>query len=450
VKKVLIANRGEIAVRVIRACQELGLRTVAVHSLADKEALHAKLADESICIGPAESARSYLHIPSVMSAAEVTGVDAIHPGYGFLSENAEFAHVCEQYGITFIGPRSSQMATLGNKVQARKLAIAADVPLLPGSQGVVKHEKKALSLAQEIGFPVIIKAAAGGGGRGMKIANNAEELLRVFSLARREAELSFGNPDVYIEKFLPNPRHVEVQIIADQYGNVEQLGERDCSIQRRHQKIIEEAPCPVLTQEERERVGNLALKLVRAKGYQSLGTVEFLFYEGNFYFMEMNVRAQVEHPVTEMVTGIDLIKEQIKIAQGKTLDLKTRKTAMPMGHSIECRINAEDPISFAPWPGKVVQFHQPGGPGVRVDSMLYSGYTVPKYYDSLIAKIIVYGEDRTECLLRMDRALRETKIDGIRTNIDFHLRLLQDSDFRAAKVSTRFLDEFIARNKASH
>lgn len=447
-KKVLIANRGEIAVRVIRACQELGLRTVAVHSVADKDALHAKLADESICIGPAESIRSYLHIPSIMSAAEVAGVDAIHPGYGFLSENAEFANVCEQYGITFIGPTSDQMATLGNKVQARKLALSADVPMLPGSKGVITSEEQALSLAKEIGFPIIIKAAAGGGGRGMKIANNAEELLRVFPLARREAEVGFGNPDVYIEKFLTNPRHVEVQIIADKHGNIQHLGERDCSIQRRHQKIVEEAPCPALSDKDRERVGQLALQLVRAKGYQSLGTVEFLFNEGQFYFMEMNVRAQVEHPVTEMITGIDLIKEQIKIAQGKPLDLNLNKKS-GAAHSIECRINAEDPVTFAPWPGKVTDFHQPGGPGVRVDSMLYSGYTVPKHYDSLLAKLIVYGDSREECLLRMERALREMKVDGIRTNIDFHLKLFADPEFRAANVSTRFLDEFIARKKAS-
>ena len=444
-KKVLIANRGEIAVRVIRACQELGLRTVAVHSLVDKNALHAKLADESICIGPAESLKSYLHIPSVISAAELAGVDAIHPGYGFLSENAEFAAICEQYGINFIGPTSNQMATLGNKVKARELAIAADVPLLPGSDGVVTNEKTALSLAHEIGFPVIIKAAAGGGGRGMKIAYNEDELLRLFPLARREAEVGFGSPDVFMEKFLPRPRHVEVQIIADKHGNMAHLGERDCSVQRRHQKIIEEAPCPVLTAEERKRVGEIALKFVRAKGYQSLGTVEFLYHEGHFYFMEMNVRAQVEHPVTEMITGLDLIKEQIRIAQGKVLNLPKQKYGAK--HSIECRINAEDPVSFAPWPGKVTDFHQPGGPGVRVDSMLYSGYTVPKQYDSLLAKVIVYGDSRDECLVRMERALKEMKVDGIRTNIDFHLRLFADPDFRAAKLSTRFLDEFIARSK---
>ena len=445
-KKVLIANRGEIAVRVIRACQELGLRTVAVHSLADKQALHAKLADESICIGPAESARSYLHIPSVMSAAELAGVDAIHPGYGFLSENAEFASVCEQYGVTFIGPLSTQMATLGNKVQARKLAASVGVPMLPGSEGTIKSERKALAVAREIGFPVIIKAAAGGGGRGMKIANSAEDFLRLFPLARREAQVSFGNPDCYIEKFLTHPRHIEVQILADHFGKVEHLGERDCSIQRRHQKIIEEAPCPILSAKDRERVGELALKLVNAKGYRSLGTVEFLFNEGQFYFMEMNVRAQVEHPVTEMVTGIDLIKEQILIAQGKPLALKARKICA--GHAIECRINAEDPVTFAPWPGKVTDFHQPGGLGVRVDSMLYSGYTVPSMYDSLLAKVIVYGDDRAECIVRMQRALREMKVDGIRTNIEFHLRLLADEDFRTANISTRFLDEFIGRNKA--
>ncbi len=446
-KKVLIANRGEIAVRVIRACQELGLRTVAVHSVADKQALHTKIADESICIGPAASARSYLHIPSVMSAAEIAGVDAIHPGYGFLSENAEFAGVCEQYGITFIGPRSEQMATLGNKVQARTLAARAGVPMLPGSDGVLQDERRALALAKEIGFPVIIKAAAGGGGKGMKICKDANEFLRLFPIARREAEVSFGNPDVFLEKFLTHPRHVEVQIIGDHHGKLQYLGERDCSIQRRHQKIIEEAPCPVLTDKDRERVGQLALQLVKAQGYQSLGTVEFLFSDGQFYFMEMNTRAQVEHPVTEMLTGIDLIKEQILVAQGKHLNLNPRKAGA--GHAIECRINAEDPVTFAPWPGKVKDFHQPGGPGVRVDSMLYSGYTVPSMYDSLLAKLIVFGEDRAECIVRMQRALREMKVDGIRTNIDFHLRLLADPDFRSGNISTRFLDEFIQRNNPS-
>lgn len=444
-KKVLIANRGEIAVRVIRACQELGLRTVAVHSLADKVALHAKMADESICIGPSDSRRSYLHIPAIMSAAEIAGVDAIHPGYGFLSENSEFAQVCERYGVTFIGPSSDQMATLGNKVEARKLAIQFGVPLLPGSDGVIRSEKKALAVAKEIGFPVIIKAAAGGGGRGMKIANNEEEFLRLFPLAQREAQISFGNPDCFIEKFLRNPRHVEVQVVADHKGTMMHLGERDCSIQRRHQKIIEEAPCPVLTEEQRQHVGNLALKLIKAKGYRSLGTVEFLFYDGQFYFMEMNVRAQVEHPVTEMITGIDLIKEQIRIAQGKPLSFSSWKRVT--GHAIECRVNAEDPVNFAPWPGKVNQFHQPGGPGVRVDTMLYSGYTVPSMYDSLVAKVIVGGQDREECLVRMERALREMKVDGIRTNIDFHLRLLRSPDFRQANVSTRFLDEFLANTK---
>lgn len=438
-KKVLIANRGEIAVRIIRACQELGLKTVAVHSVADKSALHTKLADESICIGPAQSLKSYLHIPTVMSAAELAGVDAIHPGYGFLSENAEFAGICEQYGITFIGPTAKQMLSLGNKVEARRLAISAKVPLLPGSDGVLKDAKKALSLAKDIGFPVIIKAAAGGGGRGMKIAHSEEEFIRLFPLAQREAEVGFNNPDVYVEKFLSHPRHVEVQIIADKHGNVAALGERDCSIQRRHQKLVEEAPCPVLSPQKRKEVADIAIRLAKAEGYQSLGTVEFLYADGNFYFMEMNTRAQVEHPVTEMVTGIDLIKEQILIAQGKKLDLKAQSH---IGHSIECRINAEDPKSFAPWPGLVKDFHQPGGPGVRVDTMLYSGYTVPSMYDSLIAKLIIYGKDREECLIRMERALKEMQITGIRTNIPFHLKLLEDKDFRSGNVSTRFLDTF--------
>ncbi|MBI2603314.1 MAG: acetyl-CoA carboxylase biotin carboxylase subunit [Deltaproteobacteria bacterium] len=439
VKKVLVANRGEIAVRIIRACQELGLQTVAIHSVADRESLHTKIADESVCVGPAASARSYLYMPSIMSAAEISGVDAIHPGYGFLAENAEFAEICEKSGICFIGPTPQQMHSLGNKIKARQLAIKADVPLLPGSEGVIK-ETKAVKLANEIGFPVIIKAAAGGGGRGMKIARNKEELKRLLPLAQKEALAGFGNADCFLEKYLEHPRHIEVQIIADAEGKIRHLGERDCSIQRRHQKLVEESPCPVLDRTLREKVGDLAVRLVKTNGYRSLGTVEFLFQDEQFYFMEMNVRAQVEHPVTEMVTGIDLIKEQIRIAQGHSLNLP--ETITPNGHAIECRINAEDPQSFTPWPGKVSAFHQPGGPGVRVDSMLYTGYTVPSQYDSLVAKLVTHGADRAESIARMRRALREMKIEGIRSNIDFHLKLMENVHFQKGNVSTRFLESF--------
>ncbi|MBP6218804.1 MAG: acetyl-CoA carboxylase biotin carboxylase subunit [Oligoflexales bacterium] len=441
-KKILIANRGEIAVRIIRACQELGIRTVAVHSLADKDSLHAKLADESVCIGPGPSSKSYLHIPAVMSAAEITGVDAIHPGYGFLSENEEFARICEQYEIKFIGPTADQIGTLGNKVRARAVAVAAKIALLPGSKGVIRGKEEALSLAEEVGYPLIIKAAAGGGGRGMKVVQEESQLIRLFHMAQVEAQASFGNPDCFMEKYLETPRHVEVQIVADEHGNSTFLGERDCSLQRRHQKIIEEAPCPVLTDRQKSDVGEIALKLIRSVGYQSLGTVEFLFDGKNFYFMEMNTRAQVEHPVTEMVMGVDLIKEQILIAQGERLSF-IQKPFLPRGHAIECRINAEDPHTFAPWPGKITDFHQPGGPGIRVDTMVYAGYTVPSLYDSLLAKVIAHGSTRLEAIQRMIRALKEMKIEGIRTNIEFHLRLLSDEKFIAGDVSTRFIEQFI-------
>ncbi|MEI6834200.1 MAG: biotin carboxylase N-terminal domain-containing protein, partial [bacterium] len=361
-KKVLIANRGEIAVRVIRACQELGLRTVAVHSVADRDALHTRIADESICIGPGPSPKSYLSIPAIMSAAEIAGVDAIHPGYGFLSENAKFAEICEKYGVKFIGPKSSHIQALGNKVEARAFAEKAGVPMLPGSAGAVKSLAEAEKLAKEIGFPMIIKAAAGGGGRGMKIVRSLDELSKQFDLARSEAEVGFGNPDVFIERYCERPRHVEVQLVADEHGNITHLGERDCSIQRRHQKLLEEAPCPVMTPARRKEIGDTAVRLAKAVGYQSLGTVEFLMDEdGRFYFMEVNTRAQVEHPVTEMITSVDLIKEQINIARGHKLSFDPAKIEL-RGHALECRINAEDPTTFAPWPGKVTGYHEPGGP----------------------------------------------------------------------------------------
>lgn len=441
-KKVLIANRGEIAVRVIRACKELGLKTVAIHSTADRDSLHAKLADESVCIGPGPSTKSYLRIPSIMSAAELTGVDAIHPGYGFLSENAQFAKICQTYKMKWIGPEPEAIFALGNKVEARALAEKAKVPMLPGSKGVVRSEEEAEQIAAEIGYPLIIKAAAGGGGRGMKIVTKREELVRQFQLAQAEAEAGFGNPDCFIERYCKKPRHVEVQMIADEHGNYAHLGERDCSVQRRHQKLVEEAPCPVVDETLRQKLGETALRLAKAVGYTSLGTCEFLLDEdGQFYFMEVNTRVQVEHTVTEEVTGIDLVKEQIRIAQGERLSFDPKAVRI-QGHAMECRINAEDPSTFAPWPGKITAYHEPGGPGVRIDGMIYAGYTVPSLYDSMIAKLITHGRDRAECMARMRRALGEMKIDGIRTNIAFHEKLMNDPRFIAGDVSTKFLETF--------
>lgn len=441
-KKVLIANRGEIAVRIIRACQELGIKTVAVHSVADRDALHTRIADESICIGPGPSPKSYLSIPAIMSAAEIAGVDAIHPGYGFLSENAKFAEICGQYGIKFIGPKPEHIYALGNKVQARAIAEKANVPMLPGSLGSVNSVEDAEKLASEIGFPLIIKAAAGGGGRGMKIVRSMDQLKQQYELAKQEALIGFGNPEVFIERYCENPRHVEVQLIADEHGTITHLGERDCSIQRRHQKLLEEAPCPVLTPERRKEIGDTAVRLAKAVGYQSAGTVEFLMDEqGRFYFMEVNTRVQVEHPVTEIVSGVDIVKEQIRIARGERLSFDPSQVKLT-GHALECRINAEDPVSFAPWPGKITAYHEPGGPGVRVDSMIYAGLTVPPHYDSMIAKLITFGRDREECLARMRRALREMKIDGIRTNLTFHQRVLDDPRFISGNISTKFLENF--------
>lgn len=441
-KKILVANRGEIAVRIIRACQELGIQTVAVYSTADRDALHTKLADQSVCIGPAPSGESYLAIHKIMSAAEISGADGIHPGYGFLAENDEFASICESYGITFIGPSVDQIQRLGNKVLAREIATAAKVPLFPGSDGEVNSVQEAKAIAQSIGLPVIIKASAGGGGRGMKIVTKESELEKQYQIARSEAEACFGNPGVFIERYCMNPRHIEIQILADSHGQVLHLGERDCSIQRRHQKLIEESPSPAVDAKLRKKIGETAVRLVKSVDYRSVGTVEFLMDEDNqFYFMEVNTRIQVEHPVTEQVTGIDLIKEQIKVACGEKLRI-SQKDIKVTGHSIECRINAEDPKSFAPWPGTITDFHAPGGPGVRIDTMMYSGYKVPPNYDSMIGKVITFGEDRTEALDRMVRALREMKVDGIRTNIPFQIQVLSDPKFRAGDFSTKFLDTF--------
>jgi acetyl-CoA carboxylase, biotin carboxylase subunit len=438
--KILIANRGEIALRIIRACKELGVLTVAVHSTADSESLHVKLADQSVCIGPAASADSYLNMKAIISAAEVADADAIHPGYGFLSENAEFAEICEQCGLTFIGPSAESIRLMGDKIQARQTVTAAGVPILPGTKENVATVEAATRIAAEIGYPVIVKATAGGGGRGMKVVHSPVALPNLFAAARTEAKAGFGNPDVYIEKFCEQPRHVEIQVMADKYGNVIHLGERDCSIQRRHQKLIEEAPCPVLTPKLRKKMGDCAVAATKACGYSSVGTMEFLLdKEMNFYFMEMNTRVQVEHPVTEMVTGVDIIKEQIRIAAGEKLRFKQSDIKIS-GHAIECRINAEDPEKFTPFPGKIDGYHTPGGLGVRVDSFVYDQYTVLPHYDSMIAKLIVHAETRGEAIKRMARALDEYIIEGIKTTIPFHQKIMANSDFIDGDVDTGFLE----------
>jgi acetyl-CoA carboxylase, biotin carboxylase subunit len=438
--KILIANRGEIALRIIRACKELGIKTVAVHSDVDSEALHVMLADESICIGPAPSAKSYLNMKAIISAAEVTDADAIHPGYGFLSENAEFAEICENCGITFIGPTPDSMRRMGDKISARQTVTAAGVPILPGTKDGVHSVEDAIKIADEIGYPVIIKATAGGGGRGMKVVHSPASLPNAFAAARSEAQAGFGNPDVYIEKYCERPRHVEIQILADKHGNVIHLGERDCSIQRRHQKLIEEAPCPVLTPALRKKMGECAVAAAKAVNYSSVGTMEFLLdQQGNFYFMEMNTRVQVEHPVTEMVTGIDIVKEQIRSAAG--LPLRFRQEDIKIsGHSIECRINAEHPFKFTPSPGKINGYHPPGGLGVRVDSAVYDQYTVLPHYDSMIAKLIVHADTREEAIKRMARALDEYIIEGIKTSITFHQRIMNSKEFIEGDVDTGFLE----------
>ena len=440
-KKVLVANRGEIALRVIRACRELGIATVAVYSEADRESLHVRFADDDVCIGPAPARDSYLKIPQIIAAAEITGADAIHPGYGFLSERAEFAEIVAASNITFIGPTPDQIRSMGDKAQAKKLAQAAGVPTVPGSPGPVADADEGLAIAQEIGFPVIIKAAAGGGGKGMRVATDAEDFARHFQLARSEALAAFSNDAVYIEKYLARPRHVEIQVMGDQHGNLEHLNERDCSVQRRHQKLIEESPSPALKAKTRDAMGKAAVSLAKNIAYVGAGTVEFLLDEdGSFYFMEMNTRIQVEHPVTEMCTGVDLVKEQIRVAAGERLSIpeggvKTR------GCAIECRVNAEDPArNFQPSPGRITTFHPPGGPGVRVDTHIYAGYSVPPYYDSLLAKVIVHGNDRAEALARMHQALEGFIIEGVTTTIPFLGRVIMDPAFQAGEVDTKFLE----------
>jgi acetyl-CoA carboxylase biotin carboxylase subunit len=439
-KKILIANRGEIALRVIRACKELGVQTVAVYSEADRESLHVRFADDDVCIGPPPSRDSYLKIPRLIAAAEITGADAIHPGYGFLAENAEFAETCAASNIAFIGPTADQIRVMGDKAAARAAMSAANVPIIPGTPGPVEDVDEALTFSKQIGFPVIIKAAAGGGGKGMRVARDADEFARSFQLARSEALSAFGSGDVYVEKYLDRPRHIEFQILGDTHGHVIHLGERDCSVQRRHQKLIEEAPSPAVSPELRQRMGDAAIKGAKSIDYVGAGTIEMLLdTDGSFYFMEMNTRIQVEHPVTEMLTGIDLVKEQIRVAAGMPLSISTLPPLR--GHVIECRVNAEDPArGFQPSPGRIIAFHPPGGPGVRLDTHVYAGYTVPPYYDSLLAKLICEGRDREEARRRMKIALESFIIEGVTTTIPFLARVMDNPRFRAGEVDTKFLE----------
>jgi acetyl-CoA carboxylase biotin carboxylase subunit len=446
-KKILIANRGEIALRIIHACRELGIKTVAVYSEADENSLHVRFADEDVCIGPPRSADSYLNVPAIISAAEITGADAIHPGYGFLSESAYLAEVCEACHIRFIGPDPNVIKLLGDKARARKAMKKAGLPMLPGSDGPVENEDQAAKVAKEIGYPVIIKAVAGGGGRGMRVVREAADLPNLLRTAQREAEAAFGNGDVYIEKYLENPRHIEFQIIGDHHGNVVHLGERECSIQRRHQKLIEESPSPALTDRVRRRMGSLVVDAAKAVQYTNAGTFEFLMDGDNkFYYMETNTRLQVEHPVTEMVTGIDIVKEQIRIAAGERLSFKQSEVTFT-GHSLECRVNAEDPETFAPSPGLIHAWSVPGGPGVRIDTFAHAECTVSPYYDSMIAKIIVHGRDRQEAIARMRRTLEMTVIEGIKTSVPLHLKIMNDADFQAGRMSTAFMDRFMPKAK---
>ena len=443
IRKILIANRGEIACRIIWTCKEMGIKTVAVHSEADKEALHVRYADEAVCIGPASSALSYLNIPAIISAAEVTNVDAIHPGYGFLAESETFAKICEDCNIKFIGPRADVIGIMGDKVEARRTMTAAGVPILPGSPDPIEDAEEAIKLANEIGFPVIIKAAAGGGGRGMRIVRKQEDLAENLELAQTEALAAFKNGAVYIERYIERPRHIEIQVLADEYGNCVHLGERECTIQRRHQKLLEEAPSPVITPEQREKMGAVAVKACKEIGYSSAGTFEFLLDEdGSFYFMEMNTRIQVEHPVTEMVTLADIVRNQIRIAEGEELGFD-QSDVLIVGHSIECRINAEDPEKFTPSPGRITAFNIPGGPGVRVDTAVYPGYVVPPYYDSMIAKLIVHARTRELAIGRMKRALEMMVVEGIKTTIPLHLKIMNDEKFQKGDFSTKFMEEFV-------
>ena len=439
--KILIANRGEIALRVILACKEMGIKTVAVHSEADRDALHVRYADDDVCIGPAASRQSYLNISSIIAAAEITGADAIHPGYGFLSENPHFAEIVGECQLTFIGPSPHAIRLMGNKSQARETAKSAGVPIVPGSDGPVRSVEEAIDVARSIGFPVILKASAGGGGRGMRICWDDGELSSAYETARIEAERAFGVADVYLEKYLERPRHIEIQVFGDSHGRVVALGERECSIQRRHQKLIEESPSPALTEDLRRRMGEAAVSLCKAVNYENAGTIEFLFQDGEFFFMEMNTRIQVEHPVTEEVTGIDLVKEQIRVAAGERLSVPEGVFRL-RGHAMEFRINAEDPVTFAPNPGRIQEFHLPGGPGVRVDTHVYRDYVVPPHYDSLLAKLIVRGKNREETISRARRALEQFIVEGVKTTIPLHRAIINDERFQRGDFSTRFMESF--------
>jgi len=444
--KVLIANRGEIALRVLRACKELGVQTVAVHSSADADAMHVRLADESVCIGPPAAAQSYLNIPSIVSACEITGADAVHPGYGFLSENARFADILDAHGIAFIGPSAEHIRLMGDKITAKETVAKLGIPVVPGSDGAVTSEEAA-GIAADIGYPVLVKAAAGGGGRGMKVAQTPADLARALSTARAEAKAAFGDDAMYIEKYLAHPRHIEIQVLGDGQGHAVHLGERDCSLQRRHQKIWEEAPSPALNEEARTRIGNIVAKAVADLGYSGAGTVEFLYEEGEFYFIEMNTRLQVEHPVTEAITDIDLVVEQLRVASGSPLSIAQEDVTFT-GHAIECRINAENPATFAPSPGRITYFHPPGGLGVRVDSGVYQGYAIPPHYDSLIGKLIVHGRTRVECLMRLRRALDEFVVDGIETTIPLFRDLVTEPDIANGMYDIRWLEAFLAKKEA--
>ncbi len=439
-KKILIANRGEIALRIIRACKEMGIQSVAVHSTADANSMAVRMADESVCIGPPASRDSYLNIPSILSAAALTGADAIHPGYGFLSENAQFARMVEEHGFKFIGPSPDLIDKMGDKVMAKQTVASLGLPVVPGSDGGVNNAQEGLKIAENMGFPVIIKAASGGGGKGMQVVHASDEFIESFNRARQEAKANFGDDTVYIEKFLANPRHIEIQVFGDSHGNAVHLGERDCSTQRRHQKLVEEGPSPVLSEELRDEIGTLAAETVRKLGYEGAGTIEFLYEDEKFYFMEMNTRIQVEHPVTEMITGIDLIAEQIRVAAGEPLSIQTDRIRF-RGHAIEIRINAEDPDNFTPSPGKITQFHAPGGLGVRFDSAIYQGYSIPPYYDSMIGKLIVHGRNRDECIRRLRRAIHETVVAGVKTTLPLHDWILQQPEFISGEYTIHWLEK---------
>jgi acetyl-CoA carboxylase biotin carboxylase subunit len=439
-KKVLIANRGEIALRIIRACREMNIESVVVHSTADANAMAVRLADETVCIGPPAARDSYLNIPAILSAAALTGADAIHPGYGFLSENAQFARIVEEHGFTFIGPAPEHIEIMGDKVQAKKTVKELGLPVVPGSDGAVKNADEGLATAKKMGFPVLIKAASGGGGKGMQVVHDEKDFKEALARASAEAKANFGDDTVYLEKYLTNPRHIEIQVFGDTHGNAIHLGERDCSIQRRHQKLIEEGPSPVLSEELRDKIGSLAAETIRKLGYRGAGTIEFLYENGEFYFMEMNTRIQVEHPVTEMITGIDLIAEHIRVAAGEPLSIQNERIRF-RGHAIEIRINAEDPDTFAPSPGKITQFHAAGGLGVRFDSAMYTGYSIPPHYDSMIGKLIVHGRDREECIRRLRRAIRETVVDGIKTTLPLHYWILEQPEFISGQYTIHWLEK---------